>query len=469
MVAIVVSFVLILGRQARLHGIDSDYLVLHLQSGDLSQYRRHVLFMPLAAGLFGLLQPFGVGAFASLQILSALGVAIGAFATHRAVVWLLAGCTTPPRAVGPTCVAVAVACAPAVAYYGTAAELHGMYFGGLGLSWWAFARWSRAPGFGSALFVGGVCGLATALHAIGALLPAGFVLVASAIGAGSRAQRLQLLVGGGLAAATVLVAAAMATGFRAADPMQGAAQWLGEWGLQLAPRSIVQVLLHEWWLPFAPWSALAIVALFVRRARPWALAALAMLLVHLPVALWLLGRDPPVLERGAYLLPLALPAMLASAVLCPPRAFALAFAGGIVLTLGTLWPRWQPLYTEAFVVGVRQLRAERGFALLVDDRELEAVRIELDEVLGIEVLRSIAAFEAGRHQSSEELGRWFEASVTLFAANGVPLLVTDAAAQRLAGSMEPRLTWLWQSFVEQRIGRERTEREGLAGFLLRPR
>jgi hypothetical protein len=59
--------------------------------------------------------------------------------------------------------------------------------------------------------------------------------------------------------------------------------------------------------------------------------------------------------------------------------------------------------------------------------------------------------------------------VTLFAANGVPLLVTDAAAQRLAGSMEPRLTWLWQSFVEQRIGRERTEREGLAGFLLRPR
>jgi hypothetical protein len=156
-------------------------------------------------------------------------------------------------------------------------------------------------------------------------------------------------------------------------------------------------------------------------------------------------------------------------LLCPPRAFALAFAGGIALTLGTLWPRWQPLYAQAFVDGVRQLRAERGFTLLVDERELEAVRIELDEVVGIEVLRSIAAFEAGRRLSNEELGSWFEASVALFAANGVPLLVTDAAAQRLAGSTEPRLAWLWQSCVEQRSGRERIEREGLAGFLLRPR
>ncbi|MCU0864558.1 MAG: hypothetical protein MUC36_12235, partial [Planctomycetes bacterium] len=91
LVGILVAIAFLIARQARLHGIDSDYLVQQLQAGDLRQYRRHVLFMPIAGQVFGWLRPFGISAFVSLQLLSALGVAIGVAASHRAAAIFLAG------------------------------------------------------------------------------------------------------------------------------------------------------------------------------------------------------------------------------------------------------------------------------------------------------------------------------------------------------------------------------------------
>jgi hypothetical protein len=468
-VAVVVGLALLLARQARLHGIDSDYLVQQLQAGDLQQYRRHVLFMPLAGQVFGWLRPFGISAFVTLQLISALGVAVGVAASHRAATIFIAGTPGWRDRAGPMAIAIAVAVTPAVVYYGTAVELHGCFFAGVGLAWWAFARWWAAPSFAGAALVGAAAGLAMALHACGAVLPAGFLLTAMALGRGQQGALLQLAAGALLLVPLVMLTAALGTGCGAAEPMDRAVRWLQEWGTKFSLPSSGAVIAREWLWPFAPWSVLALIALFAARSRPWALAALAMVVVHLPIALVLLARDVPIVELGAYLLPAALPSALAAAALLSKRGFVLGIATAGLCSTTLLWPRWQSVYDEAFVTGVEALRAERSFTLLVDERELEAVRIEVADVLGLEVLRSIAAFDGGRSVEREELGQWLHACVALFAGAGAPLLVTDAAARVLATSSEPRLEWLARQFGSASYRQERFERAGLAGVVLLPR
>jgi hypothetical protein len=469
LLGILVAIAFLIARQARLHGIDSDYLVQQLQAGDLRQYRRHVLFMPIAGHVFGWLRPFGISAFVTLQMLSALGMAIGVAASHRAAAMFLAGSSMWQNRAGAAAIAIAVASTPAVAYYGTAVELHGCFFAGVGCAWWAFARWWSAPGFAGAALVGAAAGLAAALHACGAVLPIAFLLAAVALGRGDRRSLLQLAGGALFVVPLVMLVAARCVGCGAVEPMGEAVQWLQNWSTKCSLSGFGAVVAQEWLWPFAPWSLLALAALGVGRCRPWALASLAMVLVHLPIALVLLSREPPLVELGAYLLPAALPFALATAALLPRRGFVLAIATSVVCSLALLWPRWQAVYDEQFVAGVEALQAERPFTLLVCERELEAVRIEVGDVLGLEVLRSIAAFDGGRSVSREELGQWLHACVTLFAGAGAPLLVTDAAAKVLATAPEPRLEWLARQFASASYRQERVERAGLVGVVLWPR
>jgi hypothetical protein len=468
-VAIVVAVVLVLARQARLHGVDSDYLVQQLQAGDLQQYRRHVLFMPIAGQVFAWLQPFGISAFVTLQLISAIGTALGVAATQRAATIFIAGTPALRGRVGPTAVAIAVAVAPALVYYGTAAELHGCFFAGVGLAWWAFARWWLAPSFARALLIGAAAGLATSLHACGIVLPGGFMLAAMALGRRNLGMQLQLMGGALLLAPVVMLAAALGAGCEAAAPMGESVQWLQLWGLRIVVPNWPAVIAQEWLWPFAPWSLLSLLGLAAARSRPWALASLGVVCVHLPIALVLLARDPPVVELGAYLLPVALPVALAAAALLPRWGFMLATATAFACSIALLWPRWQPVYDDDFVAGIESLRAEQTFSLLVDQRELEAVRIEFTDVICIEVLRSIGAFDGGRVSSREELGQLFAASVALFARTGAPLLVTDAAANVLATAPDPRLQWLSQQFGSAQFAQKRVERAGLAGVMLTPR
>lgn len=468
-VAIVVAVVLLFARQARLHGVDSDYLVQQLQAGDLQQYRRHVLFMPIAGQVFAWLQPFGISAFVTLQLISAIGAALGVAATHRAAAIFVAGTPALRDRAGPTAIAIAVAVTPALVYYGTAAELHGCFFAAVGLTWWAFARWWAAPSFVRALLIGASAGLATSLHACGAVLPAGFVLAAMALGRRKLGTQLQLMGGALMLVPVVMLAAALGAGCGAAEPMDQSVRWLQEWGMKIVISSSAAVIAQEWLWPFAPWSLMALLGLATARSRPWALASLAVLSVHVPIALVLLARDPPVVELGAYLLPAALPLALATAALLPRWGFVLTIATAFVCSIALLWPRWQAVYDDDFVVGVESLRAEQAFTLLVDERQLEAVRIEVADVLCIEVARSIAAFDSGRVVSREELGQLFAASVALFARTGAPLLVTDAAANVLATASDPRLEWLSRQFGSAQFAQERVERDGLAGVVLTPR
>src|SRR5262252_6866055 len=145
------------------HGLDGYQFLSDIDHGQLFN-DRHVLYKPVAWLFASALRPLGVPLYESAVAASMVCTAVGAAFVHRALLGL--GLLRADAAIA----AAAAAGCFAIVYFGTVVEIHGVFFGFVGVAWWAFAKFAQRPTPVRALLAGAACGLSAAAHATGHLL-----------------------------------------------------------------------------------------------------------------------------------------------------------------------------------------------------------------------------------------------------------------------------------------------------------
>lgn len=457
--------VFLLLPQRTFHGYDSAYYTQLLQHGDYGGLSQHVVFLPLAGLVFQTIQPLGFGAFDALLVTAALGSAVGVFCLHRAGRLLLG----PGSAA--TALAVGVALTPACFYFATAAEIHGVFAAGSGAAWWAFARWRSAPEqLARTAALGGCCGLAGSIHSFGHLLTPMFAAIALTQDWLPRHHRIANFSALAIAHLVVALAMALALGGGASGQTDVAGQFLTTWRetteLGLAPAT----LWREAIVPFLPWSLIALLGMLRAGSRPWSSAFVIGTALHAPIVILLLSRAGSQFhEQGGYLLPMAVPAVLAAMTAMPRPVFWLTTLLSAGLTAALVVPRWPRNYEPGFVAAVEQLRSERSFALLVGLREIEGVRTHIDGLACLEINRTLDGFFGLTRASPQPLTPWFDALIDKLVKKGDPLLVTAEAIKSFESSPDETVRNLWRDHVQRNYVIEPLQRPGLEGVFIRHR
>ncbi|MEZ5989069.1 MAG: hypothetical protein R3F30_08090 [Planctomycetota bacterium] len=366
---------------------DGQHLVLRLVGRD-PHYPRHVLYMPLLIA-FGDLCDHVVrlSPYEKTRALSAVGTAIAAGS-----VVLGAGLLGLGRG-RRLAAGLAFALCPAVFLFGTVVEIHGAFLGVAGPAFVLACalgrpRADRAVELVLALAFGGLCGLATLVHASGFLLP-GLLLpwvLVRRWGTGPLALLRREDRAEGLGRSGLLLAAAMLPHLLLSlwlGDVFGAADFVGEGfrhpqGLGYLPG----IVWAEGLLPFLPLSLVAALCLLRPGApRREALALGLGVAPYLWSALRLLVGDT---EFGAYLLPAALVAACLAATYLPRRLLPVL----VVLCAvgaGLAW-RWQAGATERYrVLAADWDRAlgpdqDRSIVILADPEALGAILVHLPGV-----------------------------------------------------------------------------------------
>jgi hypothetical protein len=321
-------------RQDAVHHLDMHGVMRSLVAppGEPGHYA-HFGFQWLALALHRLLGP-EAPLYPALQAVVACTSAAAVGVGHRAC--LAAGLDR----IGAFAAALGAAGTLACLHFATVVEIHGVFALPAAVAWWLLARLVGEPAVGAALALGAGTACATAVHNSGHLLA---VLVPLALWAARWPERIGWRRTATLAAATLLAHVAVfvllrlvdrATVARADDEATG---WFLRATLERFQgfAALPAVLRREWLLPMAPWSLGFVLALRVRSLRP-AVAACALAVLGYWLVDWLLLVDD-VDERGAYALPLALPAAALTVVLLRrwpvpvgPLALALALAAAAV-------------------------------------------------------------------------------------------------------------------------------------------
>lgn len=366
-------------RQRAFHGLDAQYVIGMVRDHANTNYS-HPLYLPLMNVWHALLAPAGLSPFESLRLASGLGVALGALAMHRASLALGLG-----RA--PSLMATALACsAPAVLFFATVVELHGVFFALAGLAFWQWARTvtatsdtKRAANF--ALL--GLCtALASGMHSSGHFLL--WLLLALTWGLGVR--------GGWRRPALTLAAHALTTlviYYSTSDAAVAATRtWrevfdeaLAYWGPRVpwAPHEIAALWWREWLYPFLPLSIATCAALAVRAQRRRALAILVGIVPLLGLVWILLHRE--LRERGAYLLPFSWPAAVLVVGWWRGWLQGVALALALTLAIGQIWTHDR---VEEDIAWRRTLRptldGSRALLICFDMREVDQALRDLPTV-----------------------------------------------------------------------------------------
>jgi len=416
-------------------------------------YARHVAYLHFCGLVHDL---FGGSGFAALRLASAIGSAFGLFCLHRAFVRLPLG--NLHSALVP---ALAVLVTPAWFFYATSAEVPGVFAAGVGASWWAFARWLDAPAPLRAIGLGAATAFAGSLHAFGHVLAPSFALIAivwRALPATGRS--LQLLC---LLATHAVLAFAVSTllGSGAGDQAHDAMGHLEERWATFAPQTVLTVFWREWLVPYGPWSIAAFAALAVLRARSWALAVVVLLAVHLPLVVLLLGFID-VDESGAYLLALALPAVLATAHLVPARSFVACLAASAALAACYAAPGWRDPISPEFSAGIAELYHDRRPAIVViGPDELAGVRI-VPGAVAMELAGVVGVFMQSR-QPDETFEVFFDRWWASLESQQLPVLLTEATRDYFEKGPDRGLQTFWREHVLQRYRVTPEHRRGFHG------
>ena len=459
--------VFLLLPQRTFHGFDSDYYTFLVQNRNYGGLPQHVAFLPLVGLVARAVQPLGFGAFHALLVTAALGSAVGVFCLHRAGRLLLG---SGPAA---SAMAIGVALTPACFYFATAAEIHGVFAAGSGAAWWAFARWRNAPEqLARTAALGGCCGLAGSIHSFGHLLTPMFAAIALTQDWLPRAHRVANFAAMAIAHLVIALAMAFALGAGASGQTEAAGQFLTTWRETTEYGLAPATLWREAIVPFLPWSLIALLGMLRTESRPWSSAFVIGTALHAPIVILLLSRPGSQFhEQGGYLLPMAVPAVLAAITVMPRPVFWLATLLGAGLTAALVVPRWPRIYDPAFVAAVEQLRSERSFALLlVGPRELEGVRTHhIEGLLCLEVNRTLEGFFGLTRASPQPLTPWFDAWIDKLVKKGDPLLVTAEAKKCFETSPDETVRSLWRDHVTRNYVVEPLQRPGLEGVFIRHR
>ncbi len=449
-VGLIALVVFLLLPQLTLHGMDADYFIVWLEQGELD-YERHVAYLHLCSLLYQWMSGPGA-ALRALLLASALGGALGLVMVHRAMRILVRSATPGSCAAPAWLLAVGVGLVPSWFYFSTCAEIPGVFLLGAGLAWWAFAAWVERPVAWRAVSLGAACATAGAVHSFGHALSPTFAVSALVLGLPQVAQltwstrwrQVGLLVSGQLV--TAVLWAWLWTG-GAGGQAGDAVYHLEERWATLEVRSGPGVFLHEWLLPYAPWSVLALLAWLLPRSRGWASVVLVGLCVHMPISILLLGHYR-IHEFGAYQVALAPAAVLATAGLLG----SLRTLGIVVLLSGlaSIWSvhhNWAAPVSSGFVEGVSRLHDARPFFLVVGRKhELDGARSAVSGLVCVHVERALGFYLLPENEG-RTLSEYWDAWLGSLSAQGLTVLLSDSAQRYLADSQLPELRSLWRDHV----------------------
>lgn len=453
-------------HQRAMHGEDTRLFVLWLAAGpdgDVGALPRHFLFLPLLHAFGELLRPLGASWFTVLWLAASLGSALGLGACHRAARTLV------PAGASALWLPLALLVVPTWFFFATAAEIHGVFVLPMGLAWWALARFVQRPNVAAAALVGLASGTAAALHFTGHfLLP---TLWLAALAQAPRTWRALLGHGTAMACghAAAVASIALALGLSPIVQFTAATSFAGSWTKVFAASEVPAVVWEELLAPYVPWSLLLVLALRKPAARPWALVALGALLLHAPLPVSILSHAGHLHEHGAYAMAFAVPAVLAALHALPRRAFVAALVVSTALALWLQAPRLVRAYDPEFVVGLQELRAQRGpVTLLVGSfsSDMEALTIGAEDQLYVDSDKIKAWVDYG---GSVPLPQWFDAMVAALTAGSGPLFVCASARERLQRYPNADIQALWAGHVERAYTVEEVRQRGLHGWLLLPR
>jgi len=410
--------------QNSVHTSDTLYLLWKVRHGDVN-HPWHLLVLYPPVWIHALLARFGWLPLASVRFTMALAAALGIGCLHRAALIHGAPRATAARA------ALCVAATPAVFYFATIIELQALCLACTGLATWAFARVGARPVAGRALLAGCSSGFAAAVHSTGQLLPLLFVTLGvagwSRCSSWRRGTALSLAIG----ASHLLTF--LALGWLARDrahAVESTSVALLQTGLSaLSVTGILSTTLHEWLLPFAPFSVAALV--IAGRNGCWRQLAglLACVGGCLLITFLLLGGEPSAIEFGAYLLPLALPMCWLSVQGATPARFRILLTIGVIGSLSALvlHARARPVDAE-FAADARRLATTQPMVILAGtDLELDSLGVFAPDLEVVDV-----RIQVGMQQSATEACRTAEA---LFER------VQSAAAAKGCAVVVPLATW----------------------------
>jgi hypothetical protein len=425
-VVAVVAFVVACAlQQHTFYKGDGHVYLLGIVEGQL-QHPHHMLFKALVSWTHWLGAPLGVSLYEAAVLLSALGTGIGV------------GCAClASRGLGRSrrhavAVAVLMLSVPAVLFFATVVELHGIFLGFCGPALLATAALARRPTLWRGVGFGAALALAYLGHASAALLPAVLLPLALCYPAGGGGvTRVRALL------APTLAAAVLFGGFLVALPWLGRVTGLGadtESAAAYVARDALAfaadvgrwpvTLWHEWVLPYAPLNLVALWACWRGTSRaPARWLHLALVPYYLVCVLLL-----PSAEHGAYLTVFAWPLALIAVRECRSWSVVVVAAAGFAGGVGWIARHDQPELARAFGDGVRAAADGRGvFLLLGDDAEAKASLIALPDVDVLLVLHAGAV-------PAEVLGGVMDrldAELRTRWRNGDVVLLTEGAVRRL--------------------------------------
>ncbi|MEZ5964691.1 MAG: hypothetical protein R3F56_12655 [Planctomycetota bacterium] len=466
--------VYLLLAQEAFHGLDVHVHVFFLTQGHL-EHPFHLLYMKLAGAAWPPLRALGLSPHHALRLLSAVGTALGVASTHRAAASV---CASRGLAFW---VAALTAVLPAVVFFATVAEIHGVFAAFAGTAWWAWAIFVRRPAWWAGAVMGIATGLAASVHATGHLLVPMFLALAWTRGgiapdvAGDGPPRASspprtpwraFVVAVAAHAVVTVSLAAWLQPQRLSMPFEGQIAFLGE--TAAAHRTpwlgtLWRVARDEWLLALCPVSLLAWGAFFRRgRAGP-TLAVAAAVAAYVGVACLLLDD---VNERGAYLLPLAFPLALLTSWFVP-RPFLLAAAAAVGLSVAYAQVRSHDHVGEAaWVQGFLSVARAQPVAVICRDvDEQEALTRALPDLPFVRVDSLLASGE--QQDGYERFCAGFDAIVAQYRKAGRVVLITRPAYEALLAIGNPFFVRFLREHVPQHYAVDEIARDGFAALRLR--
>ena len=436
--AVVAACVWLALGQNLIHGFDAYVYMRRVAAGDL-HHELHALYLPTAYGWSKALAVLGVPQYEAMRSLSAVAAAIGVFASHRAAVRL--GLDRERAAM----VACGAAALPALWHAATVVEIDAVAFGCQAFAWVFFAALVRDGAWRSAAATGAATGLAAGFHGSGHLFAAA---LCGLLSLWHWPVRWGFVLGRGALLAHVHVATALAI-TRAVGADAQHEMVTNTLGLTLRAEIVPAVLLHELLLPYAPFCVLAFAAVRRRELRGALVAFVVCLVVYVVVTVCVLGhfreeaRFGPQgrsIERGSFLLGLAVP-MVLLAVQSLPRALAWAaiatgVASGVVQQRLHDWPDDPPGYAAAWARLDAQQRVHTIFA---DSREWAWIARRHPGVPSTFVGRlerqcEILTEQGGAPVTPDLVVIWFAGEIDAHTRDGRRLLLTEGALASLRAS-----------------------------------
>lgn len=469
LVGVVALAIYLLLPQAALHGTDWRWLVLWCDEPG-AVHAQHPGYLFVAKLLRGLV-PAQVATVTVLGWLSACGGAFAVAGCHRAAWhWRHDQRLADAAAVG-------VMFVPALLHFSTVVEMHAPFAAVMAAATAVAVRGVRSSSVRDALLAGVLGGLATLVHATGHLLVPAFALLWLAAAPRAFVPMLAMAichvlvwaVGYALLRTTGHLPGSVAGFAAAGDPAaaQNPLEYLQSWlvGLDLST-TFGPTAVREWVAPYAPWSVLLPLAFCMRRTRRAALLLSLVLPGYLLVACVLVHAITD--ERGAYLLPLALPIVVLGLQLVPRRWWVVLLACGVVCGFVFRGEPGREAPDREFGRTVAAFAAQRAAVFFVadypqmDGAHLADARLEL--IVARKELADLMSF-AAVSPTAEQVAGWLALKRGDAAAKGACLVVPADTLVWLQARL-PTFGAGWSTFVSLSKVTSLPAEIGLSGYLV---